>query len=151
MPSSASARIITSSLPWLIASSPLNGSSNTTSRGPMHQRAEQLHGLRHALGQLADLAIDRVAEAVALEQVAPARAPFGQGQTTQRAHEGDRLVAFHRRIKPAFLGQVADQLGDFVRAIVAEDTRRTPSSGSMIPSSIRSVVVLPAPLGPRMP
>ena len=32
-PSSASARIISSSLPWLIASRPENGSSSTTSRG----------------------------------------------------------------------------------------------------------------------
>ena len=49
---------------------------------PMHQRSQQLYGLRHALGQLADLAIDGVTESVALEQFAAPGAPFGQGQTT---------------------------------------------------------------------
>ena len=48
----------------------------------MHQRTQQLYGLRHALGQLADLAIDGVTESVALEQIAAPGAPFGQGQTT---------------------------------------------------------------------
>ena len=115
------------------------------------QRAEQLDGLRHALRQLADLPVGGIAEAVLLEQLAPAPAPFGQRQPAQRAEEGDRLVRLHRRIEPALLGQVADQRGRYRAGRSWPSTRRTPSSGSMMPSSMRSVVVLPAPFGPSMP
>ena len=117
----------------------------------MDQRAEQLDLLRHALRELADLPLGGVAEAVRLEQLAPAPlAPFGERQAAQRAHEGDRLVGLHRRVEPALLGQVADLAGDIVRVVVAEHAALA-ASGSMMPSSIRSVVVLPAPLGPSTP
>ena len=86
----------------------------------VHQRAEQLHGLRHALGQLADLPVGGMAEAVLFQQFAPALAPFGQRQAAQRAHEGDRLIRLHRRIQAALLGQIADQPGDIVRPVMPE-------------------------------
>ena len=86
----------------------------------VHQRAEQLDGLRHALGQLADLAVGGIAEAVAFEQLDRALAPFLERQAPERTHEGDRLDAFHRGVEPALLGQVADQPADIVRAVVSE-------------------------------
>ena len=87
----------------------------------MDERAEQLHGLRHSLRKLTDLPVDRVAQPMAFEQFAPARPAFVERQPPQRAHEGDCLVAFHRRIQPALLGQIADQFRDLVRAVLAED------------------------------
>ena len=86
----------------------------------MHQRAEQLYSLRHALRQLADLPVDRMAHAVPFQQFTSTRLAFGQRQAAQCAHERDRIVAFHCGIQAAFLGQVADQLGNFVRTVVAE-------------------------------
>ena len=84
------------------------------------QRAEQLDGLRHALGKLADLAVGGVAEAVTLEQLHRAPAPLLQGQASQRAHEGDGLDALHRRVEPALFRKIADQPADIVRAVVPE-------------------------------
>ena len=54
------------------------------------------------------------------EQLGSALAPFLQRQPAQRAHKGDRLDAFHRRIEPAFFGQVADQPADIMRAVMPE-------------------------------
>ncbi len=84
------------------------------------ERAEELDGLRHAFRKLADLLVGGMAEAVTVEQLAPAAAPFGERHAAQRAHEGDRLDRFHRRIEPALLGQVADQPRDVVRIVAAE-------------------------------
>ena len=56
-------------------------------------RAEQLDGLRHALGQALDRLVDIVAEAVLAEQDLGALAPDLERQAAQRAHEGDRLAA----------------------------------------------------------
>ena len=66
-----------------------------------------------------------MAEAVRFHQFAPPPAAFVQRQPPQRAHEGGRLVAFHRRIQAALLGQVADQARDIVRAVMAEDAANT--------------------------
>ena len=71
-------------------------------------RAEQLDGLRHALGKRADRLLRPVAQAVLVEQRVGAAAAFGERQAAQRAHEGDRLARLHRRIEAALLGQVAD-------------------------------------------
>ena len=79
------------------------------------------------------------------------RRPSAQRQAAQRAHEGDRLARRHRRIEAALLGQIADLVRRLERAVVAEQAALARRSGSMMPSSMRSVVVLPAPLGPSMP
>ena len=71
-------------------------------------RAEQLDGLRHALGQGADRLLRPFAKAMLGEQRIGAAAAFGQRQSAQRAHEGDRFARVHRRIEPALLGQIAD-------------------------------------------
>ena len=90
----------------------------------MHNRTHQLHGLRHALGQLADLAVGGVGEVVAFEQFRRAQAAFLQRQAPQRAHEGNRLDALHRRIKPAFFGQIADQpLGLLAAALLEPESQ----------------------------
>ena len=89
--------------------------------GPMHQRAEQLHRLRHAFAQFLNLLVDRVAEAVLFHQFDTTAATFEARETAQASHEGDCVGRFHRRVEPAFLGQVADPARDSLRAIFAED------------------------------
>ena len=89
------------------------------------QRAQQLHLLRHALGQLADLAVGGIAQAMFLQQRAAPAAAFGQRQAAQRADEGDGFIGFHRRIEPALFGQIADGMGDIVRAFGAEHAAGT--------------------------
>jgi hypothetical protein len=74
VPLAASARIIRSSLPWLIASRPRERLVEHHQPRLVDQRAEQLDGLRHAFGELADLPVGGIAEAVAFEQLAPAPA-----------------------------------------------------------------------------
>ncbi len=55
------------------------------------------------------------------EQRGDARArPSASGRPAQRAHEGDRLARVHRRIQPAFLGQIADLARGIERLRVAE-------------------------------
>ena len=88
----------------------------------VHEGAEQLHLLRHAFGELPDLPLHRIAQAVSFHQFAPALAAELEWQAAQRAHEGDRLVGLHRGVEPAFFGQVADQSGDVLRPLVAEQT-----------------------------
>ena len=87
-------------------------------------RAEQLDGLRHALGEGADRLFRPVAEAVLVEQLVGAAAAFAQRQAAQRAHEGDRLARVHRRIEAALLGQIADLRRGIERPLVAEHAAR---------------------------
>ena len=87
-------------------------------------RAEQLDGLRHALGQGADRLLRPVAKVVLIEQRVGAAAAFGERQAAQRAHEGDRLARMHRRIEPALLGQIADLGRGLERALAAEHAAR---------------------------
>ena len=76
------------------------------------QRAEQLHRLRHALGQLADLPLGRIAEAVLLEQLAPAPRPSASGSPRSAPMKAIASYAFIDGIEPALLGQVADRPRD---------------------------------------
>ena len=88
--------------------------------GAMHDGGEQLHLLRHALGQGLDPGSAMGAETVRGEQRVGALTPFGPRQPAQCAHVGDRLARGHRRIEAALLGQVADAVGDLQRVGVAE-------------------------------
>ena len=86
--------------------------------------AEQLDGLRHALGEALDRLVDIVAEAVLAQQYLGPLASRLQRQAAQRAHEGDRLARRHRRIEAALLGQIADLLGRLERPLMAEQAAR---------------------------
>ncbi len=59
---------------------------------PVDDGAEQLDCLRHALGEGADRLSGPLRQAVAVEQGIGAATPFGDRQTAQGAHEGDRLA-----------------------------------------------------------
>ena len=92
-------------------------------------RAEQLDGLRHALGQGADRLLRPVAKAVLVEQLVGAAAAFVERQAAQRAHEGDRFARVHRRIEAALLGQIADLARRLERPLVAEHAAAFRSTG----------------------
>ena len=124
-PSRASRRISSSSRPWLIASRPGEGLVEDDQPRLVNDRAEQLDGLRHALGQRADRLLRPVAEVMLGKQRIGAAAAFGERQAAQRAHEGDRLARVHRRIEAALLGQIADLRRGIERALAAEHAARS--------------------------
>ena len=97
--------------------------------GLVDDGAEQLHGLRHALGEGADRFLRPVAKPVPLEQFNRAAAAFAQRKPAKRAHEGDPVHRGHRRIEAALLGQVADLLRRIERLLAAEQACACPSSG----------------------
>ena len=82
--------------------------------------AEQLDGLCHALGEALDRLVDIVGQAVLPEQDLASFAPNLERQAAQRAHEGDRFLGRHCRIKAALLGQIADDPGRLERPFMAE-------------------------------
>ena len=86
----------------------------------MHQGSEQLDLLRHALGQLPDLAVDGIAKPVFFQQRLAANPAFLQRQSAQCAQKGNRLIGLHRGVKPALFGQVADGVRHFVRAVMPQ-------------------------------
>src|SRR3954469_26049883 len=65
----------------------------------VNDRAEQLDGLRHALGEALDRLVDIIAEPVLAEQYLAALAPNVEREAAQSAHEGDRLPGRHRRVE----------------------------------------------------
>ena len=121
--------------------------------GLVDDRAEQLDELRHALRQLADLARRRRGRgppsSSSRRARAGARVRHGRPRSAPRKAIASR--AFIDGIEPALLGQVADAVAGVARVAVRRAGCASPSSGSMMPSSMRSVVVLPAPLGPSTP
>ena len=94
--------------------------------------------------------LDPFAQAMLGHQRIGAAAAFLDRKPAQGAHERNRFAAVHRRVKAALLGKIADFVRGKDRPVAAEQAER-PDEGSMIPSSILSRVVLPAPLGPRRP
>jgi len=83
--------------------------------------AEQLNGLRHALGQCPDRLSGPVAEIMLLEQRVGAPPAFGERDSAKRPHERNGVARVHRRIEPALFGQVADLLRRIERMLSAED------------------------------
>ena len=79
------------------------------------------------------------------------RRPSASGSPRSAPMKAIASRAVHRRIEAAFLGQIADLAGRHRAGGRGRAGCGCPLSGSMIPSSIRRVVVLPAPLGPSMP
>ena len=123
-PAAAWSRISCSSFCWLIASSPANGSSRTISRGswtmvPSSCTVWAMPLLSVRIGRLAQSPWPLSSSSRAPGAGLPHR------QAAQRAHEGDRLARGHRRIKAAFLGQIADLARHLERPFVAEQAPRS--------------------------
>jgi hypothetical protein len=70
--------------------------------------------------ELADLPISGIGEAMLFQQSPRPRASHLERHPAQRGQKGDGLGRLHRRVKPAFLGQVADAPGDIGGALVPQ-------------------------------
>jgi hypothetical protein len=85
----------------------------------VHQRAKDLHLLRHALRHLPDLPVGGIAKAMLLEQFAPApalrRVAARAGRRQTRS-----FVSLHRGIEAAFFGKIADGVRHVVRTFRAQ-------------------------------
>ena len=90
----------------------------------MNDGAEELNGLRHALGKRADRLPRPVAEVVFGEQGVGATTTLREREAAERAHEGDRVARMHGRIEAAFLGEVSDLGSRLERALAAEHQPR---------------------------
>ena len=67
----------------------------------VNDRAEQLHGLRHALGERADRLLRPFAEAMFFEELFGPAPAFVQGKATKGAHERYRVARMHCRVEAA--------------------------------------------------
>jgi hypothetical protein len=88
--------------------------------GFVDEGAQQLDLLGHAFRELADLPISGIGEAMLFQQSPRPRASHLERHPAQRGQKGDGLGRLHRRVKPAFLGQVADAPGDIGGALVPQ-------------------------------
>ena len=104
----------------------------------MHDGAEQLNGLRHALGQAADRLLPPVRQTMLLQQLVGPPATLGDRQAAQRTHESDRLARVHRldRGRAPRAGSRSPGAASIGRS--RPSTRRVPLDGSMMPISIRA-------------
>ena len=122
-------------------------------RGRVHEREREVEAALHAAGVAADLAVGRVGEADALEQLGAAAAALALGQAVQRGLEAQVLAAGEQRVERGLLERGADRLAH-LRALaddVEAATRAVPEVGGSSVVSMRTVVDLPAPFGPRKP
>jgi len=87
---------------------------------PVDDAAQQLHQLRHALGHLADLLVDRFAKSGGLHHLSSPRSPIRPSEAAQRSHERDGLARLHRGVEAALLGQIADALARVARRCFAQ-------------------------------
>ncbi len=74
----------------------------------VHDRGDQLHLLRHPLGQFLHLLFLRGAQPLLLQHGLGATATFRRGQSLQRAEKGDGLDRRHLLVQTPLLGQEAD-------------------------------------------
>ena len=131
-------------------SRPLAGSSSTSTGGSPSSAAASAEPLPHAERVAADPPVRR------RRRGRPGRAP--------RRHRSASMPAataitrrWSRAVRPGWKPVASSDGADRARRVVevgvgpAADQWRCPRSGATRPSSIRSVVVLPAPLGPRKP
>jgi epoxyqueuosine reductase len=86
----------------------------------VHQRANHLDHLRHALGQFADLFARSVGKAEQRQSLVGSHPALIPRKAAQRAHEGDRIAGCHSRVKPAFLRQITDTRRDAARAVTVQ-------------------------------
>ena len=142
--------------PRVRGSRPVVGSSRKISGGRRDQAGGEVEPAAHAAGELRDRLVGRLLEPELLEQVQPAvarasarRRPWRRPKSHQVLGGGQVLV------DRGVLAGDAEELADDVRAACARRCRRSAAlarrrSGSRV-ASILSMVVLPAPLGPRTP
>ena len=119
----------------------------------MHERQRQVEPALHAAGVAADLAVGRVLEPDALDQRVAARAALGLRHALQRGLQLHVVAAGQEGVQRGLLQRGADRgaHGGPSRTMSWPATRAVPAVGGSSVVSIRTVVDLPAPLGPRKP
>ena len=132
-------------------SRPLAGSSSTSRRGLAQQAGGDAEALAHPVGVAADLVV--LAARSGRRRRAPRRC--GRAAGRRRAGRGPRGSGDRSgRGRIRALDEARRRRRGCARrprAQVRPKTRISPLSGRIRPKSIRRRVVLPAPLGPRMP
>ena len=118
------------------------------------ERRGEVEPALHAARVAADAAVGGGGEVDPFEQVVGAPPALGGGDALQRRLQADQLAAGHQRVERRFLQGDADRAPHRPRLldhVVAGRRVARPPVGSSSVVSIRTVVVLPAPLGPRKP
>ena len=119
----------------------------------MDERERKIQPALHAAGVAADLAVGRVRQPDALEQLVAARAPLGLRHALQRRLQAHVVAAREQRVERGLLQRGADRSAHrraLAEDVVPGDAGRPAVGGSSV-VSIRTVVDFPAPLGPRKP
>ena len=117
----------------------------------VEDRGDQLDLLLVALRELLGPALLVVGDAEAGEPLPCARGRDVARDAVQRREEHELVEHLEARIQPALLRQVAPRLARARRSSAVPAQVAVPESGRMMSSTIRIVVVLPAPLAPRNP
>ncbi len=120
----------------------------------VEQRPGDGDPLSHPLREAADPPVGGIGQAHDLEVSLDRRPQGGIGQAVQAPVVGQVLAGGQPVVEAGALGQDAGEGPDrgVVRAkLQVRDARRSRRSGAIRPARIRTVVVLPAPFGPRSP
>ena len=120
----------------------------------MHEREREVEPALHAARVAADLAVGRVGQPDALEQLVAARAALRLRQALERRLQPHVLAAGQQRVERGLLQRGADRRRARAapsRTMSWPATRAVPAVGGSSVVSISTVVDLPAPLGPRKP
>ena len=93
----------------LEGSRPVVGSSRNSTRGRVHERQRQIEPALHAARVAADLAVGRVGQPDALDQLVAARAPLRLRHALQRRLQPHVIAARQQRVQRRLLQRGADR------------------------------------------
>ena len=111
---------------------------------------QDLHLLAHALRQRFASLAGPLGQAVVLQQVGGLALGVTRRQTLESAEVGQDVDRLHLLVETLFLGQVAEAVFDGFGVGLAQNADRSGVRIEML-ITMRMVVVLPAPFGPRKP
>ncbi len=118
------------------------------------EREREVEPALHPARVAADLAIGRVVEADAVEQLVRTRPALRARQRLEARLQPQVLAAGEQRIERGLLQRSPDRLAHLrplLDDVEAADARRPRTSAAAASASISTVVDLPAPFGPRKP
>ena len=118
----------------------------------MHERGREVEPAAHAARVGADAPVRGVRQAHAGQQRVAAAGRLLAGQPVQSGLQVHQLAAGHERVERGLLERDADRAphaGRVAHDVEAGNASRVPPVGASSVTSIRTVVVLPAPFGPR--
>ena len=119
--------------------------------GVVDQRGRELHALLVAERELLDAVAGALGEAEPLDPAVGRRGASSVATPCSRAKYVELVADAHLRVQAALLGHVAEARAGREVDRARRSSGPSPRSGSSTPSTMRIVVVLPAPLGPTKP